>query len=138
MVEDGYGEIGRKSAHFQTTRLVCDIDYQFNRMQADGFTNFSMVRGEGGGRGDSDSENSIKLNDRDGYNSNQRMSLLGKPFNFRSKRCAKYRKVQAIIYNFLERPSGKTALTYHGCVFLVVFCCLALSIFSTIDEDEEL
>ena len=39
--------------------LVCDIDYQFNRMQADGFQNSPF-----GKNGDSDSERSLKLNDR--------------------------------------------------------------------------
>ena len=43
-----------------TTSLVCDIDYQFNRMQADGFQNSPF----GNGAGDSDSERSLKLNDR--------------------------------------------------------------------------
>jgi hypothetical protein len=38
----------------------------------------------------------------------------------------------------LERPSGKLAFLYHGCVFLVVFLCLALSIFSTLEEYEEM
>jgi hypothetical protein len=28
----------------------------------------------------------------------------------------------------LERPSGKLAFLYHGCVFLVVFLCLILLI----------
>ena len=43
-----------------TTSLVCDIDYQFNRMQADGFQNSPF----GNTGGDSDSEQSLKLNDR--------------------------------------------------------------------------
>ena len=43
-----------------------------------------------------------------------RMSLLGKPLNYRqSRRDAKYRKVQTRIYNFLERPSGWFAIGYH-------------------------
>ena len=45
---------------------------------------------------------------------------------------------KAKVYNFLERPSGKLAFLYHGCVFLVVFLCLALSIFSTLEEYEEM
>lgn len=44
-----------------STGLVCDIDYQFNRMQADGFHNPPF--GKGGGD-DSDSGRSIKINDR--------------------------------------------------------------------------
>ena len=48
---------------------------------------------------------------------NPRMSLLGKPLTGRpSRRDIKYRKLQAKIYNFLERPTGKTAGAYHACV----------------------
>lgn len=44
----------------------------------------------------------------------QRMSLLGKPLNYRvSKRDARFRKVQTRIYNFLERPAGWMAILYH-------------------------
>ena len=44
----------------------------------------------------------------------QRMSLLGKPLNYRvSKRDARFRKVQTRIYNFLERPTGWLAVIYH-------------------------
>ncbi|KAA0199870.1 hypothetical protein HAZT_HAZT009866 [Hyalella azteca] len=43
-----------------------------------------------------------------------RMSLLGKPLNYKnSRRDQRYRKLQAKIYNFLERPRGWRALSYH-------------------------
>ena len=48
---------------------------------------------------------------------NPRMSLLGKPLTGRpSRRDIKYRKLQAKIYNFLERPTGRTAAVYHAMV----------------------
>ena len=42
-----------------------------------------------------------------------------------------------MVYNFLERPSGKVALSYHALVFCFVFMCLALSVFATIEEHED-
>jgi potassium voltage-gated channel KQT-like subfamily protein len=49
--------------------------------------------------------------------SNHRVSLLGKPLNYRpTRRDAKYRKLQAKLYNFLERPTGKKAAIYHALV----------------------
>lgn len=47
-----------------------------------------------------------------------RMSLLGKPINYRphTKRDARYRKIQTKIYNFLERPRGCGSVIYHICV----------------------
>ena len=68
----------------------------------------------------------------------QRTSLLGKPVKFKtSRRDARIKKAQALVYNFLERPSGKAALCYHAIVFCFVFMCLALSVFATIEEHEE-
>ena len=47
----------------------------------------------------------------------KRMSLLGKPLNYKqNRRDIKYRKLQAKLYNFLERPTGRAAATYHGLV----------------------
>ncbi|XP_050097051.1 uncharacterized protein LOC126578492 isoform X2 [Anopheles aquasalis] len=68
-----------------------------------------------------------------------RMSLLGKPLNYNrgSRRDARYRRLQSRVYNFLERPRGFKAIFYHVCVFLMVFTCLALSVFSTIQEYED-
>ncbi|XP_070589162.1 potassium voltage-gated channel subfamily KQT member 5 isoform X2 [Erythrolamprus reginae] len=66
-----------------------------------------------------------------------RMSLLGKPLSHSSnpiyRRNAKYRKLQNYLYNVLERPRG-WAFIYHAFVFLLVFGCLILSVFSTIPE----
>jgi potassium voltage-gated channel KQT-like subfamily protein len=43
-----------------------------------------------------------------------RMSLLGKPLNYRQhKRDARYRRTQARMYNFLERPKDWRAISYH-------------------------
>ncbi|XP_059086595.1 potassium voltage-gated channel subfamily KQT member 5-like isoform X4 [Tigriopus californicus] len=91
-------------------------------------------------------EASLQLNDKDTRNGgassssrlvNPRMSLLGKPINYRSnRRDVKYRKLQAKLYNFLERPTGRTAATYHVLVFVIVFLCLGLSVVSTVDENE--
>ncbi|XP_058465366.1 potassium voltage-gated channel subfamily KQT member 4 isoform X13 [Malaya genurostris] len=67
-----------------------------------------------------------------------RMSLLGKPLNYNrgSRRDARYRRLQSRVYNFLERPRGIKAILYHVLVFFMVFTCLALSVFSTIQEYE--
>ncbi|XP_063616694.1 potassium voltage-gated channel subfamily KQT member 1 isoform X4 [Cydia splendana] len=66
-----------------------------------------------------------------------RMSLLGKPLSYRAtRRDARYRRLQSKFYNFLERPRGVKAVLYHMIVFLMVFMCLSLSVFSTIEEYE--
>ncbi|KAM8947449.1 potassium voltage-gated channel subfamily KQT member 2 isoform 2-T2 [Pelodytes ibericus] len=71
----------------------------------------------------------------------KRSSILSKP---RSgvcgtgkppKRNAFYRKLQNFLYNVLERPRG-WAFIYHAYVFLLVFSCLVLSVFSTIKDYE--
>ncbi|XP_036085064.1 potassium voltage-gated channel subfamily KQT member 2 isoform X5 [Rousettus aegyptiacus] len=56
----------------------------------------------------------------------------GKP----PKRNAVYRRLQNFLYNVLERPRG-WAFIYHAYVFLLVFSCLVLSVFSTIKEYEK-
>ena len=48
-----------------------------------------------------------------------------------------FEKAQAVVYNFLERPSGKIALCYHAVVFCFVFMCLALSVFATIEVEQK-
>ncbi|ELV11338.1 Potassium voltage-gated channel subfamily KQT member 2 [Tupaia chinensis] len=58
----------------------------------------------------------------------------GKPMP--PKRNAFYRKLQNFLYNVLERPRG-WAFIYHAYVFLLVFSCLVLSVFSTIKEYEK-
>ncbi|XP_033284527.1 potassium voltage-gated channel subfamily KQT member 5 isoform X2 [Orcinus orca] len=70
-----------------------------------------------------------------------RMSLLGKPLSYSSgqscRRNVKYRRLQNYLYNVLERPRG-WAFVYHAFVFLLVFGCLILSVFSTIPEHTKL
>uniref|UniRef100_A0A0K8V298 Potassium voltage-gated channel subfamily KQT member 5 n=2 Tax=Bactrocera latifrons TaxID=174628 RepID=A0A0K8V298_BACLA len=69
-----------------------------------------------------------------------RMSLLGKSITYTRgthRRDARYRIIQGRIYNFLERPRGLIAISYHIMVFILIFTCLALSIFATINEYEK-
>ncbi|XP_048873726.1 potassium voltage-gated channel subfamily KQT member 2-like isoform X11 [Brienomyrus brachyistius] len=72
----------------------------------------------------------------------KRGSILSKPRSSISvarkppKRNAFYRKLQNLLYNVLERPRG-WAFIYHAYVFLLVFSCLVLSVFSTIKEYEK-
>uniref|UniRef100_A0A3P8XH44 Potassium voltage-gated channel, KQT-like subfamily, member 2a n=1 Tax=Esox lucius TaxID=8010 RepID=A0A3P8XH44_ESOLU len=49
------------------------------------------------------------------------------------KKNPSYRKLQNFLYNALERPRG-WAFIYHAYVFLLVFSCLILSVFATINE----
>ncbi|XP_058475697.1 potassium voltage-gated channel subfamily KQT member 4 isoform X2 [Solea solea] len=46
------------------------------------------------------------------------------------------RKLQNCLYNVLERPRG-WAFIYHAFIFLLVFSCLVLSVFSTIPEHQK-
>ncbi|XP_065270352.1 potassium voltage-gated channel subfamily KQT member 2 isoform X5 [Emys orbicularis] len=77
-----------------------------------------------------------------GSESTKRGSILSKPRSGISgtgkppKRNAFYRKLQNFLYNVLERPRG-WAFIYHAYVFLLVFSCLVLSVFSTIDEYQD-
>ena len=59
---------------------------------------------------------SDKLNQHGG--GTPRTSILGKPLlgHRANRKDIKYRKLQAKTYNFLERPTGRTAGIYHGCV----------------------
>uniref|UniRef100_A0AAR2K475 Potassium voltage-gated channel, KQT-like subfamily, member 5a n=1 Tax=Pygocentrus nattereri TaxID=42514 RepID=A0AAR2K475_PYGNA len=69
-----------------------------------------------------------------------RLSLLGKPLAYSAqsgRRNARYRKLQNYLYNVLERPRG-WAFVYHAFVFILVFGCLVLSVFSTIPGYVEL
>ncbi|XP_060091955.1 potassium voltage-gated channel subfamily KQT member 5 isoform X2 [Heteronotia binoei] len=88
-----------------------------------------LLLGTGGGLG-------LRENRR-GKQGGARMSLLGKPLSYSSnptyRRNAKYRRLQNYLYNVLERPRG-WAFIYHAFVFLLVFGCLILSVFSTIPE----
>ncbi|XP_030073322.1 potassium voltage-gated channel subfamily KQT member 4 isoform X1 [Microcaecilia unicolor] len=49
----------------------------------------------------------------------------------------RYRRLQNYLYNVLERPRG-WAFVYHAFIFLLVFSCLVLSVFSTIPEHHNL
>ncbi|XP_034297182.1 potassium voltage-gated channel subfamily KQT member 2 isoform X9 [Pantherophis guttatus] len=90
----------------------------------DGALLIAGSEGGGGGGGGGGKRGSI-LN-------KPRSAVSGKP----PKRNAFYRKLQNFLYNVLERPRG-WAFIYHAYVFLLVFSCLVLSVFSTIDDYEE-
>ncbi|XP_061686206.1 potassium voltage-gated channel subfamily KQT member 5-like [Syngnathoides biaculeatus] len=63
-----------------------------------------------------------------------RLSLLGKPLLYTAqsgRRNVRYRRLQNYLYNVLERPRT-WAFIYHAFVFVLVFSCLVLSVFSTI------
>ncbi|XP_061452935.1 potassium voltage-gated channel subfamily KQT member 4 isoform X4 [Rhineura floridana] len=70
----------------------------------------------------------------------RRLGLLGTPLpappggsGARSASHKRYRRLQNCLYNVLERPRG-WAFIYHVFIFLLVFSCLVLSVFSTIPE----
>ncbi|XP_061123764.1 potassium voltage-gated channel subfamily KQT member 4 isoform X6 [Syngnathus typhle] len=52
-----------------------------------------------------------------------------------SQTSKRFRKLQNYLYNILERPRG-WAFIYHVFIFLLVFSCLVLSVFSTIPEHQ--
>ncbi|XP_066513810.1 potassium voltage-gated channel subfamily KQT member 5 isoform X2 [Hoplias malabaricus] len=69
-----------------------------------------------------------------------RLSLLGKPLlhgTHGGRRNARYRRLQNCLYNLLERPRS-WAFVYHAFVFVLVFGCLVLSVFSTIPVHTEM
>ncbi|KAM4607408.1 potassium voltage-gated channel subfamily KQT member 5 [Polymixia lowei] len=69
-----------------------------------------------------------------------RLSLLGKPLTYSAqsgRRNARYRRLQNYLYNVLERPR-EWAFVYHAFVFILVFGCLVLSVFSTIPAHQDL
>ncbi|XP_022237287.1 potassium voltage-gated channel subfamily KQT member 1-like [Limulus polyphemus] len=86
-----------------------------------------------------DVERGDRLNpNSDQYYIEPRLSLLGKPVaSHHRPRETCFRKLQCIIYNFLEQPRARKAVFYHLLVFLMVFLCLVLSVFSTINDYEE-
>ncbi|KAM9320510.1 potassium voltage-gated channel subfamily KQT member 4 [Gastrophryne carolinensis] len=66
----------------------------------------------------------------------RRLGLLGTPLPGPPRSSAshkRYRRLQNYLYNVLERPRG-WAFVYHVFIFLLVFSCLVLSVFSTIPE----
>ncbi|XP_074841713.1 potassium voltage-gated channel subfamily KQT member 3 [Carettochelys insculpta] len=75
--------------------------------------------------------------DEGGRRNPQGIGLLAKtPLSRPVKRNnAKYRRIQTLIYDALERPRG-WALVYHAFVFLIVLGCLILAILTTFKEYE--
>ncbi|XP_069827413.1 potassium voltage-gated channel subfamily KQT member 4 isoform X3 [Dendropsophus ebraccatus] len=70
----------------------------------------------------------------------QRLGLLGTPLPGPPRSSAshkRYRRLQNYLYNVLERPRG-WAFIYHVFIFVLVFSCLVLSVFSTIPEFQNL
>ncbi|XP_077575494.1 potassium voltage-gated channel subfamily KQT member 5-like isoform X2 [Stigmatopora nigra] len=68
-----------------------------------------------------------------------RLSLLGKPLLYGAhsgRRNVRYRRLQNYLYNVLERPRA-WAFIYHAFVFILVFSCLVLSVFSTIPAHQD-
>ncbi|XP_061129735.1 potassium voltage-gated channel subfamily KQT member 5-like isoform X2 [Syngnathus typhle] len=68
-----------------------------------------------------------------------RLSLLGKPLIYSAqsgRRNVRYRRLQNYLYNVLERPRA-WAFIYHAFVFILVFSCLVLSVFSTIPTHQD-
>ncbi|XP_034150777.1 potassium voltage-gated channel subfamily KQT member 4 isoform X2 [Esox lucius] len=73
-----------------------------------------------------------------------RTGLLGTPLPGRpgprattSASSKRYRKFQNFLYNVLERPRG-WAFIYHAFIFMLVFSCLVLSVFSTIPDHQKI
>ncbi|XP_029942618.1 potassium voltage-gated channel subfamily KQT member 2-like [Salarias fasciatus] len=89
---------------------------------------------EAGGGPESSRDGALLISGGDEGPRRQRSSVSGgkKP----PKRNALYRRLQNFLYNVLERPRG-WAFIYHAYVFLLVFSCLVLSVFSTIKEYEK-
>jgi len=68
----------------------------------------------------------------------RKMSLVGKPLVYKNYRTdQRFRRVQSKMHNFLERPRGWKAASYHLAVLVMVLMCLALSVFSTMPDFEE-
>ncbi|TMS18204.1 Potassium voltage-gated channel subfamily KQT member 4 [Larimichthys crocea] len=77
-----------------------------------------------------------------GHPSN-RTGLLGTPLpgppgprGNASASSKRFRKLQNCLYNVLERPRG-CAFIYHAFIFVLVFSCLVLSVFSTIPDHQK-
>ncbi|XP_034044919.1 potassium voltage-gated channel subfamily KQT member 5-like isoform X2 [Thalassophryne amazonica] len=68
-----------------------------------------------------------------------RLSLLGKPLIYSAqsgRRNVRYRRLQNYLYNVLERPRAWSFI-YHAFVFILVFSCLVLSVFSTMPVHQD-
>lgn len=98
------------------------LKVEFAPMEGDEKFTLDKCRGFGGGnlvvKGFSDpedGENNIAMLRGSGSRlRHPRLSLLGKPINYRAhRRDIKYRRLQARIYNFLERPKSWGSWMYH-------------------------
>ncbi|CAJ0955247.1 unnamed protein product, partial [Mesorhabditis belari] len=68
----------------------------------------------------------------------RKMSLVGKPLAYKNYRTdQRFRRMQSKMHNFLERPRGWKAASYHLAVLVMVLMCLALSVFSTMPDFEK-
>ncbi|XP_054153137.1 potassium voltage-gated channel subfamily KQT member 5-like [Oppia nitens] len=66
-----------------------------------------------------------------------RLSILGRPIPWsRSRNDTAFYKEKFDVYNFLNRPQGRTAISYHIFVSFIVFVCLVLTVFSTVSVYE--
>ncbi|XP_071037406.1 potassium voltage-gated channel subfamily KQT member 1 isoform X12 [Parasteatoda tepidariorum] len=83
-------------------------------------------------------ENDNYCKRRTSSSSAQESLLNGTESKKKRQKEAACRKRQQFVNNFLERPRGCKAITYHMALFCMVFFCLVLSVFSTIEEFEEL
>ncbi|XP_053477373.1 potassium voltage-gated channel subfamily KQT member 5 isoform X3 [Ictalurus furcatus] len=95
--------------------------------------NYGLKDVEGGRGGMSSAESARRAR-------GARLSLLGKPLAYGAqsgRRNVRYRKLQNYLYNVLERPRA-WAFVYHAFVFILVFGCLVLSVFSTIPDHMDL
>ncbi|EFO82364.1 CRE-KQT-1 protein [Caenorhabditis remanei] len=73
----------------------------------------------------------------DSEEGNRKMSLVGKPLTYKNYRTdQRFRRMQNKMHNFLERPRGWKAASYHLAVLFMVLMCLALSVFSTMPDFE--
>ncbi|KAG9509017.1 Potassium voltage-gated channel subfamily KQT member 5, partial [Fragariocoptes setiger] len=100
------------------------------------------TRGPGGGGGGA-GNSSVLLLRRPSRPTGQRMvaprlSLLGREMHTkkRTTRNAQYTRYQMRCRSFLEQPRTCLAYSYHFLLFIMVFACLVLSVFATIDEYE--
>ncbi|CAI2357284.1 unnamed protein product [Caenorhabditis sp. 36 PRJEB53466] len=85
----------------------------------------------------SSNEHDQLTNPHDSEEGNRKMSLVGKPLTYKNYRTdQRFRRMQNKMHNFLERPRGWKAATYHLAVLFMVLMCLALSVFSTMPDFE--
>ncbi|XP_041838713.1 potassium voltage-gated channel subfamily KQT member 5 isoform X2 [Melanotaenia boesemani] len=129
------GEEGGTGLWMRTSPGHCTEDYGLNDVESgrkmmnnagDGLLSPTSTAGAGG---------SDSLTAKQGA----RLSLLGKPLIYSAhsgRRNVRYRRLQNYLYNVLERPRA-LAFIYHAFVFILVFSCLVLSVFSTIPAHQD-